>query len=333
MSTKVIRNKNNIYILKQNCVEIYKLSDLYNHSNIKPSKTLNIMNVKMFIEYKHHYFYVTSDDSNILYIIDRNNGKKESSKSMGLKYQNKNILDIYIDNDKLAIVTDDKIYIFMLIYTPEEPLKLENHKKINIMESSSNLSVAKPTIVLKPSYFMVAVTEGSDIIVYKNETVTTLENAHSHPIKELKFNVSGALLTSISEHGTIVRVWAYEIPENLKLYREYRRGMWKSSDIYNLNYREDSEKILLINGNTLHVYNFSDESNTYISGGTSFQIPSTNLCFFHGDKIVVIDSPSSECAYIYDMGGTCIETVKFGETVGDSNKVSNNNAPERPSKE
>ena len=88
-------------------------------------------------------------------------------------------------------------------------------------------------------------------------------NAHKTPLNWLSISQDGSLLATVSEKGTLIRI--FDVGQ-LKLLREYRRGT-KQSDICSLTFSEDNSYILVTaTSGTTHLFDLttSDQQSKYI---------------------------------------------------------------------
>ena len=78
-------------------------------------------------------------------------------------------------------------------------------------------------------------------------------HAHASPLAALAFNMSGTLLATASEKGTVIRVFSTE--DGARLF-EFRRGMRRCATIYSIAFSSPDNAFLAVSSNTetIHVF-------------------------------------------------------------------------------
>lgn len=88
----------------------------------------------------------------------------------------------------------------------------------------------------------------------KGTCTSSVLSAHKTPISWVSISQDGSLLATVSEKGTLIRIFDVE---QLKLLREYRRGT-KQSDICSLTFSADNSYILVTaSSGTTHLFDLT----------------------------------------------------------------------------
>jgi len=152
-------------------------------------------------------------------------------------------------------------------------------------------------------------------------------NAHENPIRKIALNKQGDKMASVSEKGTLIRVWDTKTGKKIK---ELRRGS-NSAEITSLAFNNDSSRIITCsNKGTVHIFSLKDDlinkkSNLiYISdylpqyfssewSVISFNVPQNLACSFgDGNNVYIITNDGYYHKYVYntiDNRVKCVDTL------------------------
>eukprot|EP00002_Diphylleia_rotans_P016617 TRINITY_DN3235_c0_g1_i1.p1 TRINITY_DN3235_c0_g1~~TRINITY_DN3235_c0_g1_i1.p1 ORF type:complete len:366 (-),score=63.98 TRINITY_DN3235_c0_g1_i1:217-1314(-) len=162
------------------------------------------------------------------------------------------VLNVKLNRKRMVVVTETRVHIF----------DLATMKKLHEFETSPN-----PTGIIAlssddaKSFLAAPGLHVGDVVIYdllSTNLVNTIQ-AHRGAVTNLTFNNNGSLLATVSETGTIIRI--FSIPSATKIH-SFRRGTY-SANVYHMSFSEDSN-ILVVSSDTgtVHVYRL-DQLSTY----------------------------------------------------------------------
>lgn len=235
--------------------------------------------------------YVTKTDPNILVIWD--------------EYQGKEIADLEFDSDIRAIrwkrniiviITSIQVYLY----------NFENMKLLKSWEiCSNNYAIALANMPISTFAFP----NGKDIIIYKQGVEKTISNAHLHPIIAMDITNDGSILATVSEKGTLIKLWNTETGEKLK---ELRRGI-DGAIINCLKFDVNGERLLVTSEkDTIHIFSLLSNENkkSSLSSITGY-LPA----YFSSEwsMITITMSANSWCSFDNNKTDTIYIITKNGE--------------------
>jgi len=151
-------------------------------------------------------------------------------------------------------------------------------------------------------------TPGQIVVGHLNTEARTVISAHSNSISGVCLNKEGTLVATVSERGTLVRIWNTQSGEMVK---ELRRGL-DTAEITSMCFNKDSTQLLICSSKgTMHIFYLSQTNRksslsyfesilpTYFSSewsSISIQVEPKSICHFsysEDNLVYVIDHNAS----------------------------------------
>jgi len=228
-----------------------------------------------------------------------------------------NITGVKMRRDIILISISEKTYLY----------KFSDLQLIKSIETCNNEAGISATSLEKGN--VVVAVPGKDMGTVTVDHHTTgkniIVNAHDNPIARISLNKSGDKLATVSNRGTLIRVW--DTLSGKKI-REFRRGVDPAA-ITSLTFNKDSSRLLACsNKGTVHIFSLQEEvTNTrsnliYISdylpeyfssewSVVSFRVPENSVCSFGGDNNIYIITDSGDYfKYTYNLTDTSVTCVE-----------------------
>lgn len=156
------------------------------------------------------------------------------------------VLNVHINQKRLVVVLEEKLHVF----------DLETMKVMHTLDSPPNptgVSVLSPSVQSCYLVFPCSAHKG-EALVYDalNLQVLSVIRAHNNPLRLLAFNPDGDILATVSEKGTVIRVFA--VPTGERLYI-FRRGSY-IAHVHSLSFNASSSLLCAASegSNSIHVF-------------------------------------------------------------------------------
>lgn len=286
-----------------NCEEKeMKIVDLEKLKTIKTIENeIKINIIRMY--YKSNLFFIISEDLTKVVLYD-----DKTKKYLDIIKLDENIKDIKISDKYIGILTESRI----VLYT------LENTK-----DTMKEIKIVNTDIFLLSNKYVMYVDINNIICIYDiKNNITKKLYGHDNNIKNIETNVDEKLIATVSQKGTIIRV--FDIETLVKVH-EFRRGAY-CSNINSINFNKDSTYLAVISDKiTVHIYNLKNKElnrksclsylGGYFKSDWSFawyyndEPHETLKCFFNNDNDLILvkkDVLFTKLRFDCDNGGECV---------------------------
>jgi len=175
------------------------------------------------------------------------------------------VLNVLLNMARLVVVLETKIHIF----------DLRTMKVLHQIDTSVNATGACALSISESNCFLAYPSSSSrgDIFVYDvlNLQLVNTIRAHNSPVHLFAFNQQGTMLATVSDLGTVVRVWS--IPEGTKLFT-FRRGTY-SATVTSVCFNPSSTLLSLSSkaSSTIHVFALNEAAKEVPAGSRVGVIP------------------------------------------------------------
>lgn len=269
--------------------------------------------------------------SNIFALVGGGDKPKYSTNMVMIwdDFQNKCIAELEFK----SAITGVKLRKNLILITIAEKAYLYNFSDLQLIKSIETcnnvtgvcaLSFANETIIAVPGK-----KTGTVIIDHRNTGTEVEIKVHDNPIALLALNNEGDRLATVSERGTLIRIWDTKSGKQI---REFRRGA-DATTITSLAFDHNTTSIVVCNKKgTVHIFSLQkgEDENTrsslmYISNylpqyfssewsAVSFNVPANKVCTFGASPGTLYIITENGIFYKYNFDtvtgkSECIETV------------------------
>lgn len=236
-----------------------------------------------------------------------------------------------------SAITGVKLRKNLILVTIVDKLYLYNFSDLRLIKSIETFNNPRGTVGLSVGSDTIIAIPGKQVgtVLVDNRTTDKIVEikAHSNPIALVALNNEGDRLATVSERGTMIRIWDTNTGKQIK---EFRRGA-EATVITSLAFDHNTSSIVVCNKKgTVHIFNLpSDQDSnsdtnkrstlTYISNylpkyfssewsAISFNVPANKLCTFgiNPGTLYIITEHGMFKKYTFDTATStieCIETV------------------------
>lgn len=179
------------------------------------------------------------------------------------------VLDVQINQERLVVVLEHKLHVFCL----------KSMKILHTLDTPANPTgvCALSTSMEKCYLALPCRADRGEALIYDalNLQVLTVIRAHNNPLRLMAMDPTGTLLATVSEKGTVIRVFSIPGGERLHI---FRRGT-QSAQVNSISFNSTSTLLCStsVGSSTIHI--FSLETKTSNEPTTSEAVASTAVSF------------------------------------------------------
>lgn len=161
------------------------------------------------------------------------------------------VLNVLLSRTSIVAILKNKVHLYAFTSPPTRLATYDTHDNpygVGVL-ANNVLAIPGPTV---GRIQIIHISTSHDSGPHLN---VSLVNAHKTAIRSIALDMSGSLLASASETGTIIRIYS---TENTALVHEVRRGIDKAK-IYSMRFSNSGSRLAVLSDkSTLHVFNIAN---------------------------------------------------------------------------